>query len=226
MSHFPHHSDVNQRYSGACLTLAAGAMAVAACAMSSSPLARADTADLPIFPDTIGSLMNEESIGIPPLFDGSAYQVEGSYTDLLGDYTTVEDPSAGLTLNYDSYSFPGTGDPSLVGEEFTDPFQAGTLANGEVGGSTFGLVGTTSGWINLYEDTPYEPFNAPTVDNVDDVLAYEPSGLSDTASAIDFGIQYLDLPDAATPVDEINFLGSGGDILFSIPVTGDLFSLF
>jgi hypothetical protein len=40
----------------------------------------------------------------------------------------------------------------------------------------------------------------------------------------EFGIQYLDLPFAATPVDEINLLGPGGEILFALPVTGDVFS--
>jgi hypothetical protein len=46
------------------------------------------------------------------------------------------------------------------------------------------------------------------------------------AGTPEFGYQYLDLPDATTPVDEINVFGSGGDILFSIPVTGDLQSSF
>lgn len=57
---------------------------------------------------------------------------------------------------------------------------------------------------------------------------YDPSGspLTDL-SGIEFGIQYLDLPDAATPVDAVNFLGSGGEILFYLPVIGDLLtSLF
>jgi hypothetical protein len=59
------------------------------------------------------------------------------------------------------------------------------------------------------------------------VLAFDPTGdpLASLAG-VEFGIQYLDLPDAATPIDAINFLGSGGEILFSIPVTGDLASLF
>jgi hypothetical protein len=43
---------------------------------------------------------------------------------------------------------------------------------------------------------------------------------------MEFGMQYIDLPDAATPVDEINILGENADILLSIPVTGDLLSLF
>jgi hypothetical protein len=50
-------------------------------------------------------------------------------------------------------------------------------------------------------------------------------------SGVEFGIQYIDMPDAfangaLTPIDEINVLGAGGEILFSIPVTGDLASLF
>ena len=40
-------------------------------------------------------------------------------------------------------------------------------------------------------------------------------------------ICYMDLPNAVTPVDAVNFLGSGGEVLYSLPVTGDLLtSLF
>jgi hypothetical protein len=62
--------------------------------------------------------------------------------------------------------------------------------------------------------------------NYDDAVVFDPTGLplfGDT-SGIEFGIQYLDLPSAWTPVDEINFLGQAGEILFSLPVTGDLFA--
>lgn len=55
------------------------------------------------------------------------------------------------------------------------------------------------------------------------MFAYDPTGFPlGSLSGIEFGIQYLDLPFAATPVDEVNLLGAGGEILMSIPVTGDL----
>jgi hypothetical protein len=83
-------------------------------------------------------------------------------------------------------------------------------------------VDTTSGFTLDYEDTPFEAANTTEpVQNIDYLLTYAPA-----SSGIEFGIQYLDLPDAATPVDEINLLGAGGEILFSLPVTGDLLSLF
>ncbi|MBV8862596.1 MAG: hypothetical protein JO259_12135, partial [Mycobacterium sp.] len=84
-----------------------------------------------------------------------------------------------------------------------------------------------TGFFDLYEETPFQPLGSIPVANINDALVYDPSGLySFTESGVEFGIQYLYLPDAATPVDEINLLGSGGEILTSIPVTGDLFSLF
>lgn len=62
-------------------------------------------------------------------------------------------------------------------------------------------------------------------ENISATLLFDPTGnpVADLSS-IEFGIQYLDMPDAATPVDAINVFGSGGEILFSIPVTGDLLS--
>jgi hypothetical protein len=58
--------------------------------------------------------------------------------------------------------------------------------------------------------------------------SFDPTGvpLADL-SGIEFGVQNLDLPGVFSgPIDELNFLGSGGEILFSLPVTGDLLSLF
>jgi hypothetical protein len=82
---------------------------------------------------------------------------------------------------------------------------------------------TTSGPYNFFEDTPFQATGAADeTPNINDVFAYDPSGspLTDL-SGIEFGMQYLDLPDARSgPIDAINFLGSGGEILFSVPVTG------
>jgi hypothetical protein len=205
------------------LMLAASATA-AALAVATSPLANADTADLPDFPQIASTPFDDESLGVPPLFSGYAFEYEGSYIDLLGDPVTEADPSDGALIDTNGYGFPGTGDPSLIAEEDQDPISAVAVSsNGVAEGSTFGFIGAPeAGFYNLYEDTPFVPSAGGIVDNVDDVFAYEPSGYANSDSAIEFGIQYLDLPDAATPVDEINLLGSGGDILLSIPVTGDL----
>jgi hypothetical protein len=219
----------SRRRIGFTSALAAGAAAAAALAMTaSSPLANADTADLPDFPQIASEPFNQESLGVPPLFDGYAFEYEGSYTDLLGDSVTEDDPSDGALIDTNGYGFPGTGDPSLIAEEAHDPISAVVVLSNKdiVEGSTFGFVGAPdAGFYNLYEETPFVVNGGGIVDNIDDVFAYEPSGYANSDSAIDFGIQYLDLPDAATPVDEINLLGSGGEILFSIPVTGDLFAL-
>jgi hypothetical protein len=106
---------------------------------------------------------------------------------------------------------------------------SGGAVGGTVGGSTFSGLITTAGFYNFYEDTPFIATGASSeVDNINDVWAFDPTGVPlGGLSGIEFGIQYLDLPDAASgPVDELNFLGSGGEILFSLPVTGDLLSLF
>jgi hypothetical protein len=95
-----------------------------------------------------------------------------------------------------------------------------------VGGSTYSElaipVGSLStGFANIYENTPFYPSSATgATDNVSDTFGYF------SGATPEFGVQYVDLPDAATPVDELNFFGSGGDILFFIPVIGDLLTMF
>jgi hypothetical protein len=105
----------------------------------------------------------------------------------------------------------------------------GGSVDGSIEGSTFSDLSTPAGFYNFYEDTPFIATGASSAtDNINDVWAFDPTGspLQDV-SGIEFGIQHLDLPDAFSgPVDELNFLGSGGEILFSLPVTGDLLSLF
>ena len=101
----------------------------------------------------------------------------------------------------------------------------GGSVDGTAEGSTFSQIFTTSGLVNFYEDTPFYATGASdATQNINDAFVFDPTGspLTDL-SGIEFGIQYLDLPDATSgPIDAINFLGSGGEILFSIPVTGDL----
>jgi hypothetical protein len=212
------------------LTLVAGATAVAGFAMlASAPAAQADDAALPELPDVFSATANG-AIGFPPLWDGQTYSGEASYTDLLGD-SVGTDPNLEPEI-YDVYTTaPGAFDGglplgTLTETEYLDTSDdVASLANGQVGGSTFDVVTTASGWQNYYELTPFYATNAAaSTENIDDTLVYAPDGLGANDAGIDFGIQYMDLPDAATPVDEINLLGSGGEILLSIPVTGDLLS--
>jgi hypothetical protein len=210
----------------ACLTLAGAAAAGILALTATSPAANADTVDLPVLP-VGGGEIDPQSLGIAPFFIEQAYEQNGTYTDLLGDQfnTTTDDDPFQINL----YEFPGI-NPSLV---FSDVFTQGEASdsgaiNGIVEPTTFSASEDTNlGLYNIYENTPFEATGAaePT-QNINDVLLYDPSLASPYTdpSAIEFGIQYLDLPDAAAPVDAINVLGSGGEILFSIPVTGDLFA--
>ena len=220
----------------------AGAVAAAGVALAAAtPAAQADTVELPDIPDLSGNIFDQESLGGPPFFDGIAFEQNGTYTNLLG--LVVNSVGQPAPLDYDSYGFPGTtslidpvggiptGAAPLQITEINDPnyFAPGGIGpNGDVLGSTFGEISTTSGLYNFYEDTPFFSNTATSAtDNYNDTFVYDPTGNPVTdLSGIEFGIQYLDLPDAAVPVDEINLLGSGGEILLSIPVTGDLFTLF
>jgi hypothetical protein len=221
-----------RRHRRAGLALAAFAAAAAGFTMlASAPAAHADPVVLPDFPEVVSDTENG-STGFPPLWDGLTYSGEAYYTDLLGD-------SVGNSVNPESETFdvfttaPGAFDGGIpLGtltetEYFDDNDDVASLANGQAGGSTFDYVSADSGWNNYYELTPFLATNATTVtDNVNDTWLYDPTGLGTNDAGIDFGIQYVDLPDASTPVDAINVLGSGGDILFSIPVIGDLLSSF
>jgi hypothetical protein len=213
------------------LTLAGVAAASVLALMATSPAAQADTADIPSLPAPIGDEISPESLGISPFFGGEAFEQDGTYTDLLGFTTTtgdgVQDPP--LPLQWTEYSLPAGGNPSFVALGVTDPNGydlevQGANLNGDIGGSDFSYVATGSGFYNLYEDTPYYAGgSANAVDSINDTFVFDPTGSPLAGLAgIEFGIQYIDLPDAATPIDAINVLGSGGEILFSIPVTGDL----
>jgi hypothetical protein len=218
----------SRRYTG--LALVAGASAAAAVAMlASTPAAHADGAVLPELPEIVSATING-STGIPPLWDGLTYTGGGFYTDLLGD--TVGSSGSPESETFDIYTTaPGAFDGgiplgALTETEYLDTDDdVASLANGEVGGSTFDFANADAGWNNYYELTPFDATNASTVtENVNDTWVYDPTGLGTNDAGIDFGIQYIDLPDASTPVDAINVLGSGGDIVLSIPVVGDLFS--
>jgi hypothetical protein len=205
------------------LTLAAGAAAAAGLAMmAATPAANADDAVLPVQP-TFDVFTDSGATGFPPFWDGSTGTAEGSYTDLLGDTLGTVNLE---NFDTDFYVFgPGAlesgNTTNLLSEvEFSDVTAhcVVNLATGCVGGTTFDEAFTNSGWFNSYELTPFYPTGGAFTANINDALVYEPNG------SVDFGVQYLDLPDATTPVDEINLLGSGGEILLSIPVTGDLLS--
>jgi hypothetical protein len=201
----------------------AGAAVAATLALTAtSPVANADNVDFPFTPTVSGPETDQETFGVQPLFYGNAYEQNGTYIDLLGDDFNTATSSTPLSV--DSYGAPSI-DPSIYGVGYNDSYGSfvAVQPGGEVGGSSFASIVdaspvTNTEWVNLYEDTPFYPTGGAETDNINDTLMYE------GASSIYFGIQYVDLPDAATPVDELNFFGSSGDILFSIPVTGDLLS--
>jgi hypothetical protein len=201
---------------GTGLALAAGAAVAAALALTAtSPTAKADTIELPDFPIATGASTGQESFGLAPLYDATSYEQPGSYTDLLGD--TVNVPSE--PLSWDHINLPSGLNSTVNYNGVSDPYPVADGPNGTVLDTTFGEFTTSSGLANIFEDNPYyNPSIDAESDNINDVLAQVGS-----SNTIEYGVQYLDLPDAATPVDELNFFGAGGDILFSIPVTGDLF---
>ena len=218
---------------GLTLVGAAAAAVLALAAGSPSANATPDTVVLPDFPTTTGEQISPETLGIPLLFGGEAYEQNGSYTDSLGiGVDTAGLQSANGPLEINDYEFP-VPNPSVEVVDYVSPgviaSVSGGSLDGSVVGSTFSGLITADHLYNFYEDTPFIATGASSAtDNINDVLAFDPTGipLADL-SGIEFGIQYLDLPDAFSgPVDELNFLGSGGEILFSLPVTGDLLSLF
>ena len=223
MSHYDEHAGSAQRRIGVGLALVAGAAVAAALALTAtSPAANADTIDLPALPSATGSETDQENLGIAPLFSGSAYEQNGTYTDLLGYQVDTTAPGY-LPLDWDSYHAP-TSSPSIEALGVTSPSNDAVITGGTVGGITYSefaipIGSSSTGFADIYEDTPFYPsLGVGATDNVSDTVGY-----FDGATP-EFGYQYLDLPDAATPVDELNFFGSGGEILFSIPVTGDLLS--
>jgi hypothetical protein len=224
MGHYDENAGSAERRVGVGLALVAGASVAAALALTAtSPAANADNVDFPFTPTITGSPTDQEIFGVAPLFYGTAYEENGTYVDLLGD--DINTATTSTPLSVDNYGAPSI-DPSIYGVGYSDSFGTfvAALPGGEVGGSSFASIVDTSAitnteWVNLYEDTPFYPTGGVETDNVNDVL------YNQGTSSINFGIQYLDLPNAATPVDELNFLGSNAEILFSIPVTGDLLSL-
>lgn len=215
--------DCFQRRTGVGLALVAGAAAAAALALTAtSPTANADTIDLPVLPSFTGSETGQESLGIAPVFSENAYQYNGTFTDLLGYNVDTTQPGY-LPVEWVNYTFPSLGNPTFEALGATSPSDDAVITGGVVGGSTFSeyavpIGSPVDGVINVYEDTPFYPTGGVgATDNISDT--YE---IVTNSTTVDGGVQYLDLPDAATPVDELNFFGSGGEILFSIPVTGDL----
>jgi hypothetical protein len=230
------------------LTLAGAAAAAVFALAANLPVANADTVDLPDFPN-FGDIdgIDVGSLAAPPWVDGIGFQDAGVYTNLLG--VNVDGNQQGVDpFGASIYAIPGNtseadlltvaslpfglpvDNPGIETLTITDPTQFINFNPGDAftDGSTFNAVVTASGWDSLYEDTPF--FSAGSeieTQNYSDTMLFDPTGspLADP-SGIEFGVQYLDLPDAATPVDALNFFGPGGEILFSIPVVGDLLSLF
>jgi hypothetical protein len=223
VSHYEEQVGPAQRRIGVGVAFVAGAAVAATLALTAtSPVANADNVDFPFTPTVSGPETDQEIFGVAPLFYGNAYEQNGTYVDLLGD--DINTATSSTPLSVDNYGAPSI-DPSIYGVGYSDSHGTfvATQPGGEVGGSSFASIVDTSAltnteWVNLYEDTPFYPTGGVETDNVNDVL------YNQGTSSINFGIQYLDLPNAATPVDELNFLGSNAEILFSIPVTGDLLS--
>jgi len=225
-SHHVEHPYALSRRIKTGLTFVGAAAAIVALA-AGSPSANADpsTVVLPDFPVETAGVTSTGS-EIPLLFTDITQTDYATYTDLLGDNVAETSKAGNVPLISTDIWVPSESSPTFEAAGVVDPnFDVATLNNADVSGSTFGVIGFGSNFFNLYEDTPYEAFGGGGLtQNIDDVFAFFPKGLSDSASDIAFGIQYLDLPNAANPVDEINFLGQAGEILFSIPVTGDLLS--
>jgi hypothetical protein len=226
MSNSDERARSTQRRIGVGLAAMAGAVAAAALTLTAtSPAANADTIELPALPSPTGSETGQENLGIAPLFTGSAYEQNGSFTDLLGYHVDTTAPGY-LPLDWDTYDVPNSSSPSIEALGVTSPSHDAVITAGDVGGSTYSElaipVGSLStGFANIYEDTPFYPsLGIGATDNVSDTFGYF------SGATPEFGVQYVDLPDAATPIDELNFFGSGGEILFSIPVTGDLLTMF
>jgi hypothetical protein len=205
----------------------AGAAAAAALAMlAAAPSAYADQAEVPSFPYTTSDYPITGSFGVEPLFSVETYDSTGGYTDLLGD--TVSNTSPSLPLAFGTITVDPLAPVPTIFAQMTDPNEDVAFLSGpdaEVEGSTIDDVYSSSGFTQLYELTPVDGVSGIT-NNVDYISAYAPEGLGSGGNGMEFGMQYIDLPDAATPVDEINILGENADILLSIPVTGDLLSLF
>jgi hypothetical protein len=216
------HARTSQRRIGVGLALAGAAAAAALALTATSPAAKADTVDVPDVPDETGIETGQEYFGLTPLFQGDSFEGNGNFTDLLGYNVDTTSPGD-LPLDWDSYAVPDDVNPSFQTIGVTNPNVDAVTTDGTVGGSTFGefalpIGSATSGLVDIYEETPfYANLGTGATDNVSETWEFVTQ-----STTVDFGVQYLDLPDAATPVDEINVFGSGGDILFSIPVTGDL----
>jgi hypothetical protein len=224
-THDVEHPHAVGRRVKAALTLVGAAAAGVLALILTSPAAIADTVDLPEIPLPTGPETVEGSFGLPPLFMGQSLEANASYTDLLGVQISSATP-----LQFDTWEFPGAFNPSISAESVTGDVDAvlAPFNGGDVGGDTSSYIEMNPGLFNLYEVTPFLAADGAHVLNYDDAVVFDPTGipLFGETSGIEFGIQYLDLPSALTPVDELNFLGSGGEILFSLPVTGDLLSLF
>lgn len=233
MSHNVEHPRRPTRRITAGLTLAGAGAAAAFALTATSPAANADNAELPTFPDTVGLPTGQESFSLPPFLEGLQFDSNATYTDLLGVTVTTQEPGQWAIWEVPGalpvLRSPGDFPPDIFHGESVLGDVDGVLApfnGGSVGADTFGYTDTSPGLFNLYEVTPMISAAGAHVLNLDDALVFDPTGnpFSDP-SGIEFGIQYLDLPGALTPVDEVNLLGPAGEILFSLPVTGDLFGL-
>jgi hypothetical protein len=228
MSHNDEHARSTPRRIGVGLALAGAAAAATLGLTATSPAANADSVDLPVFPNETGTQTDQEFVGLAPLFTGSTFEENGTYTDLLGYNVDTTNPGY-LPLDLDSYYIPNSDTPSFLAIGVTSlSDDVASVTGGTVGGSTFDefaipIGSPDNGFINVYEDTPFfATSGVGATDNVSDTLEFVTN-----STTVEFGVQYLDLPDSTTPVDavdEINIFGSGGEILATIPVTGDLLS--
>jgi hypothetical protein len=212
------------KFSHPTLLVASAAAAATLGLMGIDPTANAQKAIIPELPNvTIDDLQTPAgTFGIPPFYDGYTYEQNATYFSLLGPVDTSLNPPEPV---WNVITFG----PDLQSTEFKDfETDLGAGANGGLEeGSTFDHIATGPlGFDNYFEDTPVLELDGTITNNISDAFVFDPGGLGFNGDGIVSGIQLLDVPDLTTPVDELNFLGEGGTILFSIPLGGlDFFNL-
>jgi hypothetical protein len=217
--------DIRARPRSAGSLLLAGAAAAAMLGVIGlDPTANAKTAVIPVLPSvTIDDPQTPTgAFGIPPFYDGYTYEQDATYFGLMGPVDTSLHPPEPV---WNIITFG----PYFQSTEFKDfETQLGTLPNGGIiEGSTYDHISTGPlGFDNYFEVAPVVQLDGTITDNINDAFVFDPGGFGFNGDGIVSGIQLLDVPDLTTPVDELNFLGEGGTILFSIPLGGlDFFNL-
>jgi hypothetical protein len=198
---------------------------VAASLLAVGPDANAVTAIVPVLPDVGDNQPTPTgALGMPPFYDGYTWEQDATYTDAIaGPVDTSYGPPEPVWNTI-------TIGPDFTSTEFKDfNGHLATLPDGDiVHGATFDHISTGAlGLDNYLVATPVLETNGSIMENINDTFVFDPGGLGFNADGVVSGIQLLDLPDATAPVDELNVLGEGATILFTIPLGGlDFFNFF